>query len=202
MQPARLSDGYADVEPGRLAAVVTYLEMREKPSFPVRPRPYGVDIRRVIRPDLDWYRTLFRSIGGRWLWFSRLAMSDDELRGILCHPAVEVYCLAVESQDCGLLELDFRQGPDVELTFLGLLHAMTGKGLGGLLLETAIERVWAERPNRFWLHTCTLDHPSALGFYIGNGFKPYKRGIEIAKDPRLTGILTREAAPGVPIIEE
>ncbi len=136
MQPARLADGHVDVEPGRLAAVVTCLEMRDKPTLPDRPQLSGVSIRRVTCPDFGWYCALFISIGARWLWFSRLAVSDDELCAILSRPAVEVYSLAAGSQECGLLEIDFREGSDVELALLGLVPGMTGKGLGGLLLAS------------------------------------------------------------------
>jgi hypothetical protein len=56
-------------------------------------------------------------------------------------------------------------------------------------------------PPRFWLHTCTFDHPAAVGFYSRYGFKPYMRAIEVSADPRLTGLLPRSAAPQIPLIE-
>jgi len=40
-----------------------------------------------------------------------------------------------------------------------------------------------------------------LPFYLRAGFTAYKREIEIADDPRLTGALRRDATPDVPIIE-
>jgi hypothetical protein len=59
---------------------------------------------------------------------------------------------------------------------------------------------WARPIRRFWVHTCTLDHPDALAFYVRSGFTPYRQQIEIADDPRQTGALPRHAAPRVPII--
>jgi len=53
---------------------------------------------------------------------------------------------------------------------------------------------------RVWLHTCTLDGPAALSFYMKCGFRPYKRAIEVANDPRIRGMLSEDAAPQVPII--
>jgi hypothetical protein len=50
------------------------------------------------------------------------------------------------------------------------------------------------------VHTCNLDHPGALAFYVRTGFKPYQRQIEIADDPRLAGVLSRSAAPHVPVL--
>jgi hypothetical protein len=45
-----------------------------------------------------------------------------------------------------------------------------------------------------------LDGPAALSFYMKCGFRPYKRAIEIADDPRIARILPEDAAPHVPII--
>jgi hypothetical protein len=67
-------------------------------------------------------------------------------------------------------------------------------------MNAAIRRAFAKPVDRFFLHTCSLDHPAALAFYIRAGFTPYKRAIEVADDPRLTGRLPRTAAPHVPVI--
>ncbi|MBM3929314.1 MAG: GNAT family N-acetyltransferase, partial [Sphingomonadales bacterium] len=53
---------------------------------------------------------------------------------------------------------------------------------------------------RVWVHTCTLDHPKALGFYRASGFAPYKRTVETFHDPRATGILPVDTAPHVPYL--
>lgn len=47
------------------------------------------------------------------------------------------------------------------------------------------------------MHTCSLDHPAALGAYLRAGFLPYRRAIERFPDPRLLGILPRDCAPQV-----
>jgi hypothetical protein len=36
----------------------------------------------------------------------------------------------------------------------------------------AIERAWARAIDRFWVHTCTHDHPGALAFYLRTGSGP------------------------------
>jgi hypothetical protein len=100
-----------------------------------------------------------------------------------------------------MLELDTRRFPDVEISFLGLVEEMIGKGAGGFLLGRALEISWARSPRRVTVHTCTLDHARALGFYLHHGFEPYARSIEIADDPRVHGLLPRSAAPQIPILE-
>jgi hypothetical protein len=51
------------------------------------------------------------------------------------------------------------------------------------------------------VHTCTLDSPDALPFYIRSGFVPFARQVEVYADPRVAGVLPREAAPQVPLLE-
>lgn len=193
-------DGYTEVPAGKVAAVVTYLEMRTPPALSSAPRPPEFRVRRVLQPDLDWYRTVYRAIGEPWLWFSRLRLGDAELREVLHHPQVDVYALAHDHQDIGLLEFDRRQFPDIELAFFGVTPAWIGRGAGRALLEHCLPLAWEHRPQRLWLHTCTSDHPGALRFYSKAGFVPYKRAIEVADDPRLSGHLPRSAAPHLPIL--
>ncbi len=194
--------GLHEVPAGKIAAVVTCLEMRERPPLPERKPPPGVRLARRRAPEPGWYRELYRAIGARWLWFSRLAMSDRELAAVIRDPAVEVHAVEAEGRAIGLLELDRRRFPDIELAFLGLLPDRTGRGIGRWLIGEAIGLAFAHRPARFWVHTCTLDHPAALSFYIASGFRPYARFVEIADDPRLTGLLPKDAAPHVPLIGE
>ena len=199
--PPVLSDGYTDVPVGKVAAVVTYLEMHDPPS-PARASGHATAGRLdAIADDLARYRALYRRIGEPWLWFSRLAMPEAELRAILVNPEVDAFALTRGGRDIGLLELDFRTKGECELSFLGLVPEAIGSRAGRFLIESAIARAFARPVRRLWVHTCSLDHPAALGFYLRAGFMPYRRAIEIADDPRLTGVLPRSAAPQVPLIE-
>ena len=195
-----MKSGYTDLPPGKIAAVVTYLEMRSPPRFPAASKGREFTVRRVADPDLDWYRKLYREIGEPWLWFSRLRLSDDELRHIVHDPAVDVFALAQQGRDGGLLELDRRRMRAIEVSFFGVIPSLIGRGAGRALLEYCLPLAWNYHPERVWLHTCTLDHPEALNFYLNAGFIPYERAIEVADDPRLTGDLAREAARHVPIL--
>lgn len=192
-------NGYTDLPPDKIAMVVTYLEMREPPSLPVAQAPEGWSLQRIDR-DLQRYRTLFRTIGEPWLWFSRAVMPDEELKAIIGDPKVEAYALHDGTADMGLLELDFRPDKEVELAFLGLVPGFIGQGAGRFLMSEGIRRAFAKPIRRFFVHTCTLDAPGALPFYIRSGFTPYRRAIEVADDPRLLGLLPREAAPQMPVL--
>ena len=202
------SDGYTDLPPGKIASVVTYLEMRQPPSFPSTPAPSGLSCRKVPRPNLNWYRELYRAVGQDWLWFRRLRMSDAQLTQEIHAPEVDVYVLSLSSQgDKGLLELDRRSDSrneicEVEISYFGLTKDLVGQGAGRYLMDQALAAAWASNPQRVWVHTCTLDHPQALAFYLKAGFTPYKRAIEVTDDPRLTGETPPSAAPHIPVIKK
>ena len=195
-----LPDGYSDVPAGKIAAVVTHLEMTERPVLP--PTPSGPwTLRHVERPDLAWYRDLYRRVGEEWLWFSRLRLSDDKLAARLHHPDVETHALLADGRDEGLLELDFREPEVCEIGMFGVTPKLIGSGAGRFLMHRALELAWSRPIRRLWLHTCSFDSPAALPFYRRAGFRPFRRQIEIADDPRLDGSAPRDVAKHVPVID-
>jgi GNAT superfamily N-acetyltransferase len=190
---------YEPVANDELAAVVTYLEMRSAPEQSVPPSP--LTLKRVDVPQPEHYRELFRLIGGPWLWFSRLLLDDAHLAAIIQHPKVELYGVRDKAgREIGMLELDFREGHECELAFIGLVPELSGKGHGRWLLAEAARRAWREGVDRVHVHTCSLDHPAALSAYRSAGFTPYKRAIERFPDPRLLGVLPRDCAPQIPLL--
>jgi GNAT superfamily N-acetyltransferase len=193
-------DGLTPVPRGKIAAVVTSLDMYARPA--PRPEPNAADwrLREVEEPDPDWYLELYRRVGSDWLWFSRLVMPRENLQRILRSPAVRVYALDHQGRDEGLLELDFREPRTCEIAFFGLTPLLIGQGAGRWLMNRAMERAWREGVDRVWVHTCTLDHAAAIPFYVRSGFTPFARHVELADDPRLSGILPGSAAPDVPLL--
>jgi GNAT superfamily N-acetyltransferase len=184
----------------RCAAIVTHLEMTARP----RPRPVAPSPLRLVhwpKPDLAKYRALFSRVGTPWLWFSRAVMPDSAVAKIIGDPAVEVFAVTDPNGiEVGILELDFRRLPDCEIGYFGLVPELNGRGHGRWLMGEALSRAWRKDVTRVWVHTCTLDHPSALNFYRAQGFVAFKREIEIFPDPRLTGHLPCDAAPQVPLL--
>lgn len=185
---------------GQVATIVTSLEMRARPKL--RPLPAS-DLRlaRWTRPGLARYRALFRRVGEPWLWFSRLVLPDADVSRIIEDERVHIF--AVEDRagiEVGMLELDFREPGQCELAYFGLVPELAGKGHGRWLMAQALALAWAPGVERLWVHTCTLDHPSALNFYRAQGFTPFARAVETFPDPRLTGHLPRDAAPHIPLL--
>jgi len=190
---------YEAVPDGELAAVVTYLEMRVPPEHSIPPS--SLSLKRIEVPQPEHYKELFRHVGAPWLWFSRLIMDDAHLASIIQHPKVELDSVIDDSgREVGMLELDFREPHECELSFVGLIPELSGQGHGRWLLAEAVRRAWHEGVERVHVHTCSLDHPAALSAYRRAGFTPYKRAIERFPDPRLLGFLPKDSAPQVPLI--
>lgn len=195
-----LEDGFYDVPKGKVATVVTHLEMCAMAPLRPVPAPQGLSFRQITAPGAQWYKALFRRVGAEdWLWFSRLRMDGAALEAIIRDPKVQVFTLSRGGDDLALLELDFRHDGACELAFFGVAPDLIGKGAGRFLMNEAITRAWAQPIARFHVHTCTLDSPQALAFYIRSGFTPLRQQIEIAPDPRLEGLIGAEAAPQIPI---
>lgn len=185
-----------DVPPGHVGAVVTYLAMTERPA-PAAIPPSPLMMERWEAVDLERYRALFRKIGGKWLWFSRLRMDDGELAAALA----EVHVVKDQAgADCGLVELDFRFGRECLIRFLALTPELAGQGHGRWLFAETLARAWAPGVERVTVHTCSLDHPAALPAYLRAGFVAKRRAFESFPDPRLARLLPQDCAPQVPII--
>ena len=195
-----MNSEFWDVPVGKIASVVTHLQMFERPA-PRKIPLITADLVVHETPDLDWYRDLFKRVGGQdWMWFSRLSMDDVELSAILHCNDLHLYSVNADGYDEGILELDFRVSGECELSFFGLTAAMVGTGAGRWLMEHALDKAWSHPINRFHVHTCTLDSPQAMPFYKRTGFVAYHRQVEIADDPRKIGLLSADSAPHEPII--
>ena len=182
--------------PGQVAAVVTHLEMRRPPPRRPAPPAPGVALARET-PALGPFRDLFRRVGTPWLWSGALERADAEVAAWLGNPAVETWVPRRGGEALGLMQLDRREAGACELAYLGLVPEAVGTGLGRMLMDRAVARAFAEGPVRLHVHTCTLDAPGALGFYVRSGFAPVRQEVEVRPDPR-GRTLPPDAAPHLP----
>lgn len=178
------ADGMLDVE-------ITHLEMRARPERPRLTAPAGPPLAliRAERLTLSFYRYLYDTVGGPWLWYERRVMDDERLTAILHDPKVQVTVLYCGGVPAGFYELDARIAGSVELAYFGLMPELIGRRFGPFLLDRAVEAAWTQQPDRVWVHTCTLDHPKALALYQRAGFTPFRRDRIRIKDPRGMGLL-------------
>lgn len=141
---------------------------------PRRVADPAVVVERMQHCSVPEYRRLYRDVGSMWHWHDRDAWSDDRLASHLARPEVSVHVLRVAGEVAGYFELERHDGGDVELAYFGLIDRFFGRGLGGHLLTVAVDAAWRSGAASVWLHTCTLDHPSALANYRARGFTPFR----------------------------
>lgn len=183
-------------EEGMLEATITHLEMTARPSDPPPHPPVGrqVALMRAERPTLSFYRYLYNTVGGPWLWWERRALDDQALSRIIHDSRIEIYVLYVDGSPAGFGELDRRWEPEIDISYFGLAPDFIGQALGPYLLGALIHTAWSYGPDKVTVHTNTLDHPKALSLYQRMGFEPARRETWRFIDPRATGLISPEEA--------
>ena len=168
----------------RVDVTTYYLEMTDpgalRPKYSSR-KDFVVQRAQVPCPELN--RFLYTAVGGAWYWLDRLPWTYRQWLDWLDRPAVQTWVAYVANTPAGYFELEAQDGNHVELVYFGLLPQFTGQGLGGALLTTAIARAWDMQATRVWVHTCTLDHPSALANYCARGFRLYHQETQAQDIP-------------------
>ncbi len=156
--------------------VTTSLEMLRAPDAALPPAPDGIKVVRATPPGVRFYRFLYDAVGAPWHWYDRKTWSDERLAAVVDDPRVEVHVLWRRGVPAGYVELDRRDHGTCEVAYFGLFPEAIGGGLGTWFLRWAVREAWRDETlTRLWVHTCTLDHESALGVYQKCGFHPYEQ---------------------------
>lgn len=162
--------------PRRIPTVVTFLEMKTRPSAIPPPQPKGkIALLRALHPPVHFYRYLYDAIGRDYHWVDRKKLPDAQLAAVLAEQRLELYVLYVEGCPAGMAELEFRDAATANLAYFGLVPEYLGRRLGYFFLYHSAVNAWAKPISRLLVNTCTLDHPRALPLYQRLGFVPYSR---------------------------
>ena len=160
----------------RIEAKTTYLEMRNRAALKAARQPEGAVLglcrAEIASPELN--RFLYTAVGGDWNWRDKLSWSYESWLAFVSRPGFQTWVLNESGTPAGYFELDKDEGGNVEIVSFGLLPRFVGRGIGGFLLTEAVERAWAMDCRRVWLHTWSLDHPSALANYLARGFSVFR----------------------------
>src|SRR5579884_1853815 len=138
-----LADGYTDLPPGKLANVVTCLEMRARPAERPQPQLLDLHVERFTQPDLARFHALARRVGEPYLWQSPLLMTQEQLSEQLRDGRIEFYALQRHRDDEGILVQDFRQDGECEIRLFGVSEALRGTGAGRMLMNYALATAWS-----------------------------------------------------------
>ena len=154
---------------------ITYLEMKDPDQLIRKEISRDICVAEAKVKDFHFNRYLYQHVGEAWQWTDKLQISDEEWITYAESEELRTWVAYIDGSIAGYFELQKQSAGDVELCYFGLTPKFLGLGIGGYLLTEAIEQAWyIEGTKRVWLHTCSLDHPSALANYLARGFKIYK----------------------------
>ncbi len=135
----------------------------------------NVKIDKINKISTNFYKKIYKEIGTKYNWISRLKLNEKELKEIIHDKNVEIYLMTVKSSFVGFLEIDYRSLKEIKIVHLGLIESYIGKGYGKILLNFAIDKAEKIGITPLILQTNSLDHPNALMFYQKNGFQVISR---------------------------
>ena len=157
-------DGYTDLPPGKIANVVTFLEMtrrRRRSPAARRTSSYGA----VAEPDVAWYRaTLPPDRRGLAVVLARRHARRGARGADLDDPTHEILALERGRRRRSALPNSTRQLPArSEIVMFGVV-AGSDRHRRGARPDGRARSATAFGPGvgRVWLHTCTFDHPAAV----------------------------------------
>jgi GNAT superfamily N-acetyltransferase len=177
----------------RVGVTVTFLRMDHKPTAPPPTLPIGLQLVRVSKPSVAFYRYLYDTVGADYVWWLRRTVPDNDLRALLTHPQVSIHVLYGGGEPAGFFELDGRGWPDVNLSYFGLMPQAVGTGVGGPFLGHAVAEGWRRQPRGMTVNTCTADHKRAMPTYLRAGFRPVRQVREIWNVPLRLGLKIPDA---------
>ncbi len=154
---------------------INNLEMTSLEQFTPSQRSvpdFEVKQAKIASPQFS--RFLYASVGDRWKWYERLSWSREKWMAYIDRPEHETWIGYLQGTPAGFFELEHQAGGNTEIVYFGLMPDLIGQGLGGIFLSAAVQRAWDSGARRVWVHTCTLDHATALDNYIARGFQVFK----------------------------
>jgi len=160
---------------------------------------------RILRqpPNAQINHALFMEVGTPFRWFSRLSWSVSDWEAYVADPGVGTWLGLLDGAPFGYFELQRRSLPEesnagtadpagnpsgptrrheTEIMFFGVLPVYYGRGLGAMLLGAAVREAW-KGADQVYVHTCTSDHPAALGNYLSRGFEIRREQTRIETIP-------------------
>ena len=130
----------------------------------------------LVEPsDFQLNKFFYKNVGKNYHWIDRLVWTEKQWIAYTSDKRVKTYVLKNNNDFAGYFELIFHQDKnEIEIAYLGLLEEYQNKKLGSYLLSSAIKNSFLKKPNRVWVHTCSLDHKNALNNYLSRGMKVFK----------------------------
>lgn len=156
-----------------------YLEMQSPDRLRAKPQPAGLEVREAEIRQYRFNRYLYQLVGEQWQWTDKLGLSDEDWQSYAESDDLRTWVAYFQGSIAGYYELQQQTGGNVEICYFGLAPGFIGKGFGGYLLSHSIQSAWQwSGTRRLWVHSCSLDHPSALANYQARGLELYNTETE------------------------
>ena len=138
--------------------------------------PKNFNIHLVKPTDFQLNKFFYKNVGKKHHWVDRLIWTENQWIEYTSSKKVETYVLKNNNDLAGFFEIiSHSKENEVEIAYLGLLKEYQNQNLGSFLLSSAIKISFLKKPQRVWVHTCSLDHKNALNNYISRGMKVFKK---------------------------
>ena len=136
----------------------------------------GFSFEKVEPENFKINKFFYKNVGKKHHWVDRLVWTDKNWIDYTTDNKVKTFIVKKHDDLVGYFELIYHEEQnEVEIAYLGLLEEYHNKKIGSFLLSTAIKNAFLEKPQRVWVHTCSLDHKNALKNYIARGMKIFKK---------------------------
>jgi ribosomal protein S18 acetylase RimI-like enzyme len=154
-----------------------YLEIKSLTDLKISSSiPEGYEVQIIKPANFQLNKFFYKNVGKKHHWVDRLIWKEKEWIQYVSDERVKTYVLKNNEDMAGYFELIIHKDKkEVEIAYLGLLEEYQNKKLGSYLLSSAIKNSFIEKPNRVWVHTCSLDHKNALNNYLSRGMKIFKK---------------------------
>ena len=134
------------------------------------PKEFNLTV--LSPPDFQLNKFFYKNVGKKHQWVDRLVWSEKQWIEFTEAKNVKTYVLKKNEDLVGYFELiSHKEKNEIEIAYLGILEEYQNQKLGSYLLCSAIKNSFQFKPNRVWVHTCSLDHKNALNNYLSRGMK-------------------------------
>lgn len=157
------------------------LEMNDPSELLESTKPDNIQIVECCIKQFPLNRFMYLWVGENWQWNDRKSWSVKQWQDYAEADNLRTWVAYYQGSPAGYFELQ-QQENAVEIAYFGLLPNFIGRGLGGYLLSQAISQAWQWGTRRVWVHTCSLDHPSALSNYQARGLQLYNTETKTDND--------------------
>lgn len=161
------------------SVTIYYLEILDPRDFkPASCQDPDFRVKECIVKQVPLNRFLYEFVGEPWHWTDKSHWTDKDWKSYVEDANLRTWIAYKDGILAGYYELQRQEGGDIEIRYLGLAPAFIGKGYGNHLISHAIQSAWDWGASRVWVHTCSLDHPSALSNYQARGFQLYRTELK------------------------